>query len=206
MHPAKPQALLFDLGGVLIDIDFGRAFRAWQPLSRLALGEIAEAFRFDAAYEKHERGEITALEYFDHLRTMLALEHDHQRIAQGWNAIFVGEIAETLAMVQAARKQLTCSAFTNTNVTHHAHWSARFPAVASSLDRVFASHQIGYRKPERRAFEHVASELGVPLGSILFFDDLAENVEGAKSVGLQAVHVRSPSDVRSALLAIGCAL
>lgn len=206
MPVANPQALLFDLGGVLIDIDFSRAFRAWQPLTRLALGEIAEAFRFDAVYEKHERGEITALEYFDHLRAMLVLEQDHQRIAQGWNAIFVGEISETLTMVQAVRKQMTCSAFTNTNVTHHAHWSAQFPTIARSFDRVFASHEIGYRKPERRAFEHVASELGVAPGSILFFDDLVENVEGAKSAGLQTVHVRSPSDVRSALLDIGCAL
>ncbi|MCX7174053.1 MAG: HAD family phosphatase [Proteobacteria bacterium] len=202
----KTQALLFDLGGVLIDFDFSRAFRAWQPLSRLSLGEISEAFQFDAEYEKHERGEITAFEYFDHLRAMLALEHDYHRIAQGWNSIFIGEIPETLAMAQAARTQLTCSAFTNTNVTHQVHWSAQFPMVASSLDRVFASHQIGYRKPERQAFEHVARELGVPLGSIMFFDDLPENVQGAESAGLQAVLVRSPGDVRSALLGIGCAL
>lgn len=206
MQPTKPLALLFDLGGVLIDIDFSRAFRAWQLLSRLSLGEISEVFQFDAEYEKHERGEITAFEYFDHLCSMLALEPDYQRIAQGWNSIFIGEIPDTLAMVWVARKRMTCSAFTNTNATHLTHWSAQFPAVANSLDRVFASHQIGYRKPERRAFEHVACELGVPLGSIMFFDDLLENVEGARSAGLQAVHVRSPSDVRSALLGIGCAL
>lgn len=137
---------------------------------------------------------------------MLSLERDYHRIVHGWNSIFVGEIPETLAMVQAARKQLNCSAFTNTNVTHQAHWSAQFPMLARSLDRIFASHQIGYRKPERRAFEHVARELGVPLGSIVFFDDLLENVEGAESAGLQAVLVRSPSDVRSALLGIDCAL
>lgn len=206
MHPAKPLALLFDLGGVIIDIDFSRAFRAWQPLSRLSLGEISAVFQFDAEYEKHERGEITAFEYFDHLRSMLALEPDYRRIADGWNSIYVGEIQETLAMLRAARKQMTCSAFTNTNATHQAQWSALFPTVARSFDRVFASHQIGYRKPEMRAFEHVARELGVPLGSIMFFDDLLENVEGARSAGLQAVHVRSPSDVRSALLGIGCAL
>jgi putative hydrolase of the HAD superfamily len=201
-----PQALLFDLGGVLIEIDFARAFRAWQPISRLSLEEISRTFKFDAPYERHERGEIGAAEYFDHLCLTLSLVRDDTRVKDGWNSIYIGEIAETMAMLRFARKQLPCHAFTNTNATHQAAWSAQFPAVVKSLDRVFASHEIGYRKPEKRAFEHIAQVLSVPTGSLLFFDDLAENVDGARSAGLQAVHVRSPDDVRRALLAIGCAL
>jgi FMN phosphatase YigB (HAD superfamily) len=202
---SRPQALLFDLGGVLIDIDFQRAFREWQSMSTLSLDEIAKTFKVDAPYERHERGEITASEYFDHLCSTLSLAKDHARIRAGWNSIYIGEIAETMALLRAARKELPCHAFTNTNATHQAAWAARFPAVVNSLDRIFASHEIGYRKPERRAFEHIARELGVPIGSLLFFDDLAENVEGARAAGLQAVHVRTPDDVRRALQAIGCA-
>ena len=81
-----------------------------------------------------------------------------------------------------------------------------FPALVRSFDRVFASHEIGFRKPERRAFAHIAQATGIPLASMMFFDDLPANVEGAASAGLQAVHVRSPSDVRNALQAIGYAL
>lgn len=206
MNTPKPQALLFDLGGVLIDIDFSRAFRAWQPISHLSVDEIAQAFKFDVQYEKHERGEITASEYFDHLCSILFLEEDHIRIAEGWNSVYIGEITETIAMVQSARAYLPCHAFTNTNATHHAAWSTMFPTVTSSFDRVFTSHEIGHRKPERQAFEHIARAVGVPLGSMMFFDDLLENVEGAKSTGLQAVYVRSPHDVRNALQGIGCAL
>jgi len=201
-----PQALLFDLGGVLIEIDFARAFRAWQPISRLSLEGIAAAFKFDAPYERHERGEIGAPEYFDHLCSTLSLAKDHARVKEGWNSIYIGEIAETTAMLRFARKRLPCHAFTNTNATHQAAWSAQFPAVVNSLDRIFASHEIGHRKPEKRAFEHIANALGVPTGAMLFFDDLAENVAGARSAGLQAVHVRSPDDVRRALQAIGCAI
>jgi putative hydrolase of the HAD superfamily len=68
---------------------------------------------------------------------------------------------------------------------------------------VFSSHEIGRRKPERAAFEHIARVLDVPLGSILFVDDLPENVEGAQAAGLQAVLVRSPGDVRTKLEEIG---
>ena len=206
MHIPEPRALLFDLGGVLIDIDFNRAFRAWQPISCLSPGEMADAFKFDAQYERHERGEITASEYFEHLRSTLSLNGDHNRIAEGWNSIYIGEISETVALVQSARKNLPCNAFTNTNATHQAAWLAQFPMITGSFDRIFASHEIGRRKPEKQAFEHIGQALCVPLGSIMFFDDSLENINGAKLAGLQAVHVRSPADVRKTLNDIGCVL
>jgi epoxide hydrolase-like predicted phosphatase len=198
--------LLFDLGGVLIDIDFRRAFRAWQPISSLSLDEISEAFQFDVYYERHERGEITASEYFDHLRSTLSLKGEHARIEEGWNSIYVAEIPETVALVQSARAQFSCNAFTNTNAAHQAAWLSLFPMIRNLFDRVFTSYELGYRKPEKQAFEQIAHALDVPLGSIMFFDDLLENIESAKSAGMQAVHVRSAGDVRNALRAIGCAL
>ena len=193
------QALLFDLGGVVVDIDFDIAFRKWQSISRLSFDEIKQAFTFDIPYAKHERGEIDAAEYFAHLRAVLKLRGSDARIAECWNAIFVREIPETLEMVRAARAVVPCYAFTNTNATHQKAWTAVAPGVLQSFDRIFASHEIGLRKPEKRAFEHIAASIGVPLPSILFFDDLLENVEGARAAGLKAVHVRGPGDVRDAL-------
>lgn len=202
---AKVQALLFDLGGVVLDVDFHRAFEHWQPVSRLSLEEIKAGFRFDAAYQQHERGEISAAQYFSHLSNTLQLQEGHARVAEGWNAILVGEISETLAMIQSARSQLPCYAFTNSNTAHQAAWSVMFPAVIQAFDRIFVSSDMGCRKPERRAFDHIARELKLPASAILFFDDLAENVAGAHAAGLQAVHVRGPADVRAALERISCA-
>jgi putative hydrolase of the HAD superfamily len=58
---------------------------------------------------------------------------------------------------------------------------------------------MGRRKPERAAFEAIASEIGVPLGGIVFFDDTLENVEGARAAGLRAIHARSVADIERAL-------
>lgn len=81
-----------------------------------------------------------------------------------------------------------------------------FPTVVESFERVFASHELGYRKPEPQIFEAVAQTLSVSLDSMMFFDDILENVEAATGQGLYGVHVRSPRDVRKALQSIGCAL
>jgi glucose-1-phosphatase len=198
-----PSVLLFDLGGVLIDIDFSRALRAWQAMSELPFDELQQAFVFDAAYEAHERGELAAADYFSHLASTLRLRGSPQQVAAGWNAIFMGEITATTTLVQAASTRLPCFAFTNTNATHQACWSQLYPQVVASFDGIFSSHQMGLRKPEPLAFAHICQVLQRPPASILFFDDLLLNVEGARAAGLQAVWVRSPQDVQQGLQGIG---
>lgn len=201
--PDKIEALLFDMGGVVIEIDFGLAIRGWATHSRLPIEEVRERFSMDAAYERHERGEIDASEYFDHLRVQLELDASDEEIAASWNAIFVGEISESVRDLEIAKRKLPCYLFTNSNSAHHVAWLAIFPDLIATFDRVFVSSEMGLRKPERPAFDAIAESIGVPLSAVLFFDDTLENVEGARAAGLQTVHVRSPSDVRQALLDIG---
>lgn len=197
------EALLFDMGGVVIDVDFDRVFRSWESLSRLSFQEIRRRFAMDAAYGQHERGEIDISEYFQHLRTLLELEGSDEGITSGWNEIYIGEISETVNNIFAIRDQVPCYAFTNTNPTHQVAWETLFPRVVTAFEQVFVSSELGLRKPERAAFHAVSQAIGVPPSGILFFDDFPENVEGARAAGLQGVLVRSPADVKRALVGIG---
>ena len=203
MPTPAPEALLFDLGGVLVDIDFGRALSAWAPYSTLSPTELRKSFTHDLQYERHERGEIEAAEYFGHLANTLQLTASPEQIERGWNAIFVGEILQTRMLVETMRGILPCYAFTNTNASHMATTSNLFPSVVGAFHRIFASHELGLRKPERAAFERICLLTGTPAASIVFFDDLPENVQAAADAGLQVVLVRSPEDVALALRSLG---
>ncbi len=203
MSASPPQALLFDLGGVVVEIDFDRALAAWQPWSRHSPEELAHAFRHDDAFERHERGEMPDDAYFRHLAGCLAFEGDRAGIEAGWNDLFVGTIDETLDLIRAVRRRVPCHAFTNTNPAHHATWAARYPAVPDAFGHVFTSHRLGAREPEREAFRRVVDAIGVDADAILFFDDNAANVAGARAAGLEAVLVHSPADVRTALWRAG---
>jgi HAD superfamily hydrolase (TIGR01549 family) len=199
------QALLFDLGGVLLDVDFSRAIKAWAPYSSLSLDGLKQAFKIDPHYERHERGELDAGEYFDHLASTLRLSATRDEVEQGWNAIFGGEIARTRRLVESVRRSIPCYVFSNTNAAHQVYWSRQYPEVVAAFDRIFTSHEIGLRKPERAAYDHVCRAMGVPAASVMFFDDLPENVSAAREAGLQAVLVRSPDDVADCLRELGCA-
>ena len=197
------EGLLFDLGGVVINIDFDQALQIWARYSRFSVEGLRSRFSMDAAYERHERGEIEASEYFTHLRDLLQLEASNAEIAAGWNAIFAGEISETVNDIQSVCSRLPCFAFSNSNPTHQVAWTSAYPRAISSFHQVYVSSDLGLRKPERAAFESIAEATGISLAAMLFFDDTLENVMGARAAGLAAIHVETPLDVRRALTDIG---
>jgi FMN phosphatase YigB (HAD superfamily) len=195
------RAVLFDLGGVLLDIDFGRALAAWAPHSRLSGEQLRAAFAFDEPFQRHETGRLDDDTYFGHLRQALQLECELEDVRAGFDAILIGEIGETVRLLESLRGRVPCYAISNTNPSHVAHMERSFPGFLSRFDRVFTSHEIGHRKPHPAAFEHVLRAIAVPAPQVLLFDDLQPNVDAAQALGLQAVLVKSPEDVRTALRA-----
>ena len=197
------SALLFDLGGVLLDIDFERALLRWSNQSHLPVAELRRRFAMDEAYQQHERGEIPASEYFAHLRKTLELDASDTDIERGWNDIFVGEIAATISYIATVHTSLPCYLFSNTNPTHQAFWSSNFPTAVESFQRIFVSFELGLRKPDPQAFEAIAAATGFRLDETLFFDDSEENVNAARQAGMPSVLVRDHADVATALTSIG---
>jgi len=195
------EALLFDLGGVVIEIDFDRVFSHWALSSNQSLEIIKSRFAFDSNYERHERGEIDASEYFASLRKSMGINITDEEFTAGWNSLYVGETPGVSMLLSKVGEKLSIYAFTNSNFTHQLLWSKKFKQVLSLFREVFVSSEIGKRKPEPAAFHAISFEIGVKPENILFFDDSLENVVGAKKVGMQTVHVRSPKDIEIALKA-----
>jgi FMN phosphatase YigB (HAD superfamily) len=193
------EALLFDLGGVVIGIDWERVFQRWAEHSPLSPYEIRERFKMDTAYEQHERGELSEAAYFTHLRTLLEFEGDNEQLRHGWNALFIGEIEETVTLIRSLKSKIPIYLLSNSNPTHEAFWRRSYPEAIELFTDIFVSSTLGCRKPERAVFEAIARETGVELASILFFDDTVENIEGARAAGLKAVQVNEPSDVSRVL-------
>ncbi len=196
MRDSSTEALLFDLGGVVFDIDFERAFSHWATCAGVPVETLKSRYRIDARYEQHERGEIGAAEYFDALRDTLGITIPDEKFAAGWNAIFEEEPAEVFELFQSLGSRIPIYAFSNSNVTHQEFWERKYAKTLGLFRQVFVSCELGLRKPEAAAFRHVAACIGTEPENLLFFDDRAENVDGARDIGMSAVQVRGFAEVR----------
>jgi FMN phosphatase YigB (HAD superfamily) len=203
LSPGSADALLFDLGRVVLDIDFNKTLACWAGHAACEPAQLLKRFARDDFYHRHERGEISDGEFFTALRTSLGVELSDIQFLEGWNAIFSGEMPGIAPLLARAARRLPLYAFSNTNPAHVEHFSKAYADVLGHFREMFLSSSIGLRKPDAQAYDHVVKAIGVPAGRIVFFDDLVENIEGAKARGLVAVHVRSPDDVANALAALG---
>ena len=203
LRPGSADALLFDLGRVVIDIDFDKTLACWAAHAGCEPDDLRLRFARDEIYRRHETGEISDAEFFAGLRASLGIGISDTQFLEGWNAIFVGDMPGIAALLARASQRLPLYAFSNTNGAHVDYFSKAHADVLGHFREIFLSSAIGLRKPDAAAYDHVVKAIGLPAERIVFFDDLAENIAGARACGLTAVHVTSPGDMAEALAALG---
>src|SRR6202035_2796829 len=196
LSPGSADALLFDLGRVVFDIDFNQTLACWAGHAACEPAQLAGRFSSrNEIYRRHEKGEISDAEFFATLRASLDIELSDAQFLEGWNAIFAGEMPGIAPLLARAARRLPLYAFSNTNGAHVAHFSHVYADVLGHFRNIFLSSTMGLRKPDAAAYDHVVRAIGAPASRVVFFDDLAENITGARAYGLSAVHVKSSEDV-----------
>jgi putative hydrolase of the HAD superfamily len=191
-------ALVFDLGGVIIDINFDRVLQIWAEYGQVDLATLKSRFSFDESYQRHERGEINFSQYSSALRQSLQIDLSDQQFGQGWGAIFEGEVPGVGNHLSRLHEKFPLYAFTNSNPTHQVVWERDYAEILGLFRTVFVSSTMRLRKPEPAAFEAIAQEINVPLQHILFFDDTLENIVAAENIGIQTVHVTGQQSIADA--------
>lgn len=198
----RPDAIIFDLGGVIIDIDFNRVFERWAQLSGHDALSIQQRFTVDNAYRQHERGELSPQQYFGYQRELHGLSLTDEQMLDGWNAIFGPEIPGVRALIKRALTVAPCVVFSNTNATHQAYWAPALSDTLNLFDQVFVSNELGLRKPDAESFNAVCAHLNVAPDKALFFDDTQENLDGARALGIESIKVSCPGDIDKQLSAL----
>ena len=191
--------LIFDLGNVIIDLDYNRAFEliasqvpTWHQSS------LNEFYRtgFQQAFEK---GEIDSLTFRNEVRAYFGETWEDKKVDELWNSI-LGKIPQKrLELLKNLKEHYQLAVLSNTNAIHidavyqmlkTDHQMDRFEPL---FDKIFYSHEMGLAKPSTEIYEKMLAELGAKADRVIFFDDLEANVKGAASVGIQAVHVTGPN-------------
>ena len=189
------RAVIFDMDGVirhwrLRDIDEQAGVPAG-TLVKLALGL--------PSFEKTQTGDVSHDEWVDDVRAHIIAEHGPQ-VADAVNTWrdYRGDIDDEIVdIVRAVRGQAVVALLSNAtdrlrdDLAHH--------GLGDAFEYIFCSAEIGMAKPDTACFDHAAREIGVPIGQCLFVDDQKENVEGARSAGMQAEVFTTADDLRALL-------
>lgn len=181
--PNSP-ALLFDLGGVLVESTGRSALKRLLP--HLPEDQIMERWLRSPAVCRFESGRSDPQAFAREMLAEWGLGIGEAEFLDDFASWVTGFYEGAPALVESLRPRYRVGCLSNTNVLH---WD-RLAQARSLFDPCFASHLTGFMKPDREAYTHALGELRVPATDVYFFDDLAPNVEAARDAGIHAFQVR----------------
>ncbi|MBS1782558.1 MAG: HAD family phosphatase [Bacteroidetes bacterium] len=184
--------ILFDLGGVLINLDYNRTEQAFVNLGIKNFGEVFSQLKQTSLFDDLETGKITAATFFDELRILSGTNLSDDQITFAWNEMLLDFPVRRLEILQQLRLHYDLVLISNTNEIHETAFNkiikqAHGVSLASFFDRYYLSHKIGLRKPDPIVFQRILKDCGFDAKHTLFIDDNAQNVEAAQSVGIQSI-------------------
>jgi putative hydrolase of the HAD superfamily len=115
LSPGSADVLLFDLGRVVLDINFEKVMTVWAGHAGCAPADLAGRFVVDDHFRHHEIGRIDDAAFFASLRNSLRIGISDDQFLEGWNAIFAGEMPGISEHLARAGKRMPLYAFSNTN-------------------------------------------------------------------------------------------
>jgi len=194
--------LIFDLGGVILDLSVEHTLQSFSDLSGLSKQRVKELFVTSSAFEAFEKGLISEVEFRAAVRKTYSINPDDATIDAGWNAMLRGIPVAKLELLKKLKATYRVYLLSNTNTIHLDYINTNMlPAITgdSSLDpyfhRTYYSHLMKKRKPDAEIFEQVLQENNLNAHETIFLDDHADNIAGAKRVGIQTFHVLNPDQV-----------
>jgi putative hydrolase of the HAD superfamily len=187
--------LVFDLGNVIINIDPDLTFRKFKELGVTNFDEMYTILRQTDVFDRLDTGKVTLSEFRQAIRDFTHVNLTDVQIDDAWCAMLLDFPEENACLLRKLRTDgYHLYLLSNTNEMHIDYYTKYLEQqfgrnlLDELFDRTFYSHEIGYRKPNREAFEYILKAEGLKPAEILFIDDLENNVIGARQIGIQAYH------------------
>jgi glucose-1-phosphatase len=191
------SAILFDIGGVLVELDGVPALAKLMALESASPDAIHERWMQSQAVIEYESGRLSAAAFAAAAVSELRLPVTPEWFLDAFNAWPKGLQPGALELLDEIPKRFQVAALSNTSASHWERIEAM--GLAARFERLYLSHRMGCLKPSRDAFAAALDGLAVPPSAVLFLDDISSNVAAARALGMHAEIVSDPSEARVAL-------
>ena len=198
---ATIQHIIFDLGGIFLNLNYTQTANAFRQLGVANFDELFTQHHANPLFAKLETGAIAEEEFYQQIRAITSLPLTDTQIAEAWNAMLLDMPMERIVWLQQVAQQYPIYLFSNTNPIHYQQLMQICRRDLGEIDFNglfrFAgySHQLGYRKPNAESFRLLLNQLAINPAHTLFIDDTPGNIQGAQELGLHTLFLPPPQEV-----------
>jgi len=188
------DAIIFDLGGVIINLDYQLTIEAFKKMGIVNFEEMYTQAKQNNLFDDFETGKISSQHFINSLLPFLPSGTSANKVVHAWNAMILDFPKKRLELLDQLNSKYRVFLLSNTN---DIHLQAVNRSLANTTDRkltsyfekVYLSHEIKLRKPHKEIFELVCNEQNLNPTTTLFIDDTIGHINGANSIGLQGIHL-----------------
>lgn len=197
------KAIISDLGKVIVDYDHNICFdKLIVSNPNLSKEFISDTLKTDIiAYDK---GMISEKTFLNNAKTKLNLSISLNEIKTIWENIFTLD-KDMLELMNKLKAHHPLFLLSNTNQTHFDFIMKTFPQI-DIFNGYFLSHKIHAMKPEPQIFTKTLNTIGISPNEVIFIDDMQDFINGASSIGINAILFKNISQLKDELIKKGITL
>lgn len=196
------EAIIFDFGGVLININYQTTIDRFIELGSSDFESLYSQAQQSNLFSDYETGEISSQRFVNGLLDFLPTGVTPNQVVSAWNAMILDVPKASIDLLKKLEGKYRLFMLSNTNDIHidkaFKEWEKTTPeAPANYFEKIYLSQEMGLRKPHPEIFEFVCNEQKLDVSKTLFIDDSLQHIEGAKSIGLMTHHLTDISELYS---------
>lgn len=184
--------LIFDIGDVIVDIDYPTTVAEFQKLSAIDFSQIVSYSTQNRIFDLFETGKLTAQQFRDELKPFLKPGTGDDEITRAWNSILIHYPSHKIELLKDLKLRYKTFALSNINEIHVTSLDEaaqqKFGAAnfGTFFNHAYYSNEVGFRKPDKEIYEFVLAKENLISDETFFVDDKAENIATAKMLGIHA--------------------
>ncbi|MFT3748529.1 MAG: HAD family phosphatase [Agriterribacter sp.] len=187
--------IIFDLGGVILTLDMPAAEQKFTALGVKNYNDLFRSGNVSSFFKEYEVGAIDNITFLNSLRDLAGLPLSDDKLTDAWNAMLGVFPKERIDLLHSLKSKYRLFLFSNTNAIHLEKFREIYAGSFNNasfddhFEKAYYSQVLGMRKPDVESYKYIINEQGLNASRTLFIDDSAMNIEGARSAGLQAIHI-----------------
>lgn len=203
MVKSTVKAIIFDFGGVIININYQDTIEAFKALGIDDFESMYTQAQQSDLFNDIETGSISAQRFINGVLDYLPTGTSPNAVVSAWNAMIKDVPSKTIdLLIQLKAQGYQLYLLSNTNEIHinvalRAWDKTNHKGPDHIFDKVYLSHEMGMRKPNKEIFEFVCKTENLVPAETLFIDDSIQHIEGATSIGLQTYHLQNQEEIYS---------